>query len=140
MTHEEAIAFKEKHRIRYNTEVSAKTGRGVKELVEHIAKNLYHINKENLTNFKSFEGHHIIGPYLRFTAVVGPNGGGKLVKVTYKCNREVQHLGCHHFVLMLSHISKKHKHIKELIYREEQERYNENKREMSVTLNFSMTS
>ncbi len=37
---------------------------------------------------------------------------------------------------MLSHISKKHKHIKELIYREEQERYNENKREMSVTLNF----
>lgn len=44
------------------------------------------------------------------------------------------------FVLMLSHISKKHKHIKELIYREEQERYNENKREMSVTLNFSMTS
>ena len=37
---------------------------------------------------------------------------------------------------MLSHISKKHKHIKELIYREEQERYNDNKREMSVTLNF----
>lgn len=33
-----------------------------------------------LTNFKSFEGHHIIGPYLGFTAVVGPNGGGKLVK------------------------------------------------------------
>ena len=52
MTHEEAIAFKEKHRIHYNTEVSAKTGRGVKELVEHIAKNLYHINKDNLSNFK----------------------------------------------------------------------------------------
>jgi len=37
---------------------------------------------------------------------------------------------------MLSHISKKHKHVKELVYREEQERYADNKREMSVTLHF----
>ena len=32
-----------------------------------------------LQNFKSFEGHHVIGPFLNLTAVVGPNGGGKLI-------------------------------------------------------------
>ena len=41
------------------------------------------------------------------------------------------------FVLLLRHISKKHKHLKELIYREEQEKYLENKREMFVQLNFT---
>ena len=41
------------------------------------------------------------------------------------------------FVLLLRHISKKHKHLKELIYREEQERYLDNKREMYVQLNFA---
>ena len=41
------------------------------------------------------------------------------------------------FVLLLRHISKKHKHLKELIYREEQERYLDNKREMYVQLNFT---
>ena len=49
---EDAIAFKEKHRLHYQIEVSAKTGAGIKELVEMISKNLYHINKENLENFK----------------------------------------------------------------------------------------
>lgn len=39
------------------------------------------------------------------------------------------------FALLLRHISKKHKHLKELIYREEHERYMDNKREMSVQLN-----
>jgi len=41
------------------------------------------------------------------------------------------------FVLLLRHISKKHKHLKELIYREEQEKYLDNKREMHVQLNFT---
>lgn len=36
------------------------------------------------------------------------------------------------FTLLLRHISKKHKHLKELIYREEHEKYLENKREMFV--------
>ena len=33
-------------------------------------------------NFKSFQGHHVIGPFLNFTAVVGPNGSGKLLTYT----------------------------------------------------------
>lgn len=49
---EDAQAFKEKHRIHYSTEVSAKTGKGIKELVEHIARSLYHLNKDNLASFK----------------------------------------------------------------------------------------
>lgn len=46
----EAQAFKDKHRLHYCTEVSAKTGQGIKELVEYVAKTLYHINKDNLDN------------------------------------------------------------------------------------------
>jgi len=30
-------------------------------------------------NFKSFEGHHYIGPFLDFTAIIGPNGGGTVL-------------------------------------------------------------
>lgn len=78
-----------------------------------------------LMNFKSFEGHHVVGPFLDFTAVVGPNGGGK--------SNIIDAIA---FTLMLRHISKKHKHLKELVYREEHERYLENKREMFVQLNF----
>lgn len=40
------------------------------------------------------------------------------------------------FVLFLKHISKKHKHFSELIYREEHENYRDNHREMFVQLNF----
>ena len=43
------------------------------------------------------------------------------------------------FTLLLRHISKKHKHLKELIYREEHERYLDNKREMFVQLNLTTT-
>jgi structural maintenance of chromosome 1 len=28
-------------------------------------------------NFKSFAGTHTIGPFLKYTAIIGPNGGGK---------------------------------------------------------------
>ena len=31
-----------------------------------------------LENFKSFAGHHVLGPFLNLPAVVGPNGGGNL--------------------------------------------------------------
>ena len=56
VTKEDAAAFKDKHKLHYNTEVSAKTGHGIKELVERIAKTLYHINQDNLANFKGSEG------------------------------------------------------------------------------------
>jgi GTPase SAR1 family protein len=52
VTQQDAQAFKEKHRLHYHTEVSAKTGSGIKELVEHLAKSLYHIHQGNLSNFK----------------------------------------------------------------------------------------
>lgn len=38
--------------------------------------------------------------------------------------------------MLLKHISTKHKHLSELIYREEHENFRENRREMAVTLNF----
>jgi len=52
VTEADAEEFKEKHRLHYFTEVSAKTGQGIKEMVEHLAKSLYHINKEKLGSFK----------------------------------------------------------------------------------------
>ncbi|TNV77594.1 hypothetical protein FGO68_gene15211 [Halteria grandinella] len=48
VSQEEALMFKEKHRIHYHTEVSAKTGMGIRDMVEQIAKNLYHVHKENM--------------------------------------------------------------------------------------------
>lgn len=89
-----------------------------------------------LQNFKSFEGHHVIGPFLNLTAVVGPNGGGKSSLFNTSIGKS-NILDAIAFVLLLRHISKKHKHLKELIYREEQEKYLENKREMFVQLNFT---
>ncbi|KAI9914960.1 hypothetical protein PsorP6_007000 [Peronosclerospora sorghi] len=35
------------------------------------------IARLELKNFKSYGGHHVIGPFHRFTAVIGPNGSGK---------------------------------------------------------------
>uniref|UniRef100_A0A8C5F226 RecF/RecN/SMC N-terminal domain-containing protein n=1 Tax=Gopherus evgoodei TaxID=1825980 RepID=A0A8C5F226_9SAUR len=30
-----------------------------------------------IENFKSYKGRQIIGPFRRFTAIIGPNGSGK---------------------------------------------------------------
>jgi structural maintenance of chromosome 1 len=38
---------------------------------------LRHIRWLTVRNFKSFQGHHFIGPFTDFSAVIGPNGGGK---------------------------------------------------------------
>ena len=35
------------------------------------------IHHLEVTNFKSYRGHHNIGPFNSFTAVIGPNGSGK---------------------------------------------------------------
>ena len=35
------------------------------------------ISHLELANFKSYSGHHVIGPFSDFTAVIGPNGAGK---------------------------------------------------------------
>ena len=30
-----------------------------------------------LENFKSYKGHQIVGPFMKFTAIIGPNGSGE---------------------------------------------------------------
>lgn len=45
----------QKHNLSYFTEVSAKTGTGIKQLVEYIGKVLYHKNKDCLYDYKESE-------------------------------------------------------------------------------------
>lgn len=33
-----------------------------------------------IENFKSYKGRQIIGPFQRFTAIIGPNGSGEIKK------------------------------------------------------------
>ena len=35
-----------------------------------------YLKRLELENFKSYKGHQIIGPFKRFTAIIGPNGAG----------------------------------------------------------------
>ena len=35
------------------------------------------LRKIELYNFKSYQGHHVIGPFTWFTSIIGPNGSGK---------------------------------------------------------------
>ena len=48
---DQGLLFAKKHGLTFFTEVSAKTGEGVEELLEFIAKKLYHLNKKKLTEF-----------------------------------------------------------------------------------------
>ena len=34
-----------------------------------------------LENFKSYKGCQRIGPFKRFTAIIGPNGSGKIIVI-----------------------------------------------------------
>eukprot|EP00347_Sterkiella_histriomuscorum_P000387 403376057 len=95
----------------------------------HFQDQLLHLTSIELLNFKSFEGTHLIGPFLSFTAIIGPNGSGK--------SNVLDALA---FALLLKHISTKHKHLSELIYREEHENHRDNRREMSVMINFKATN
>ena len=45
---EEGEKFKERHKLNYFTEVSAKTGAGIQEMVEYIARNLYKVHKDTV--------------------------------------------------------------------------------------------
>lgn len=36
-----------------------------------------YLERLELENFKSYKGKHTIGPFMRFTAIIGPNGCGK---------------------------------------------------------------
>jgi chromosome segregation ATPase len=36
-----------------------------------------YLKELEIENFKSYKGRHIIGPFKRFTSIIGPNGSGK---------------------------------------------------------------
>lgn len=40
-----------------------------------------------IENFKSYKGKQIIGPFHKFTAIIGPNGSGEDQKI-YNINNE----------------------------------------------------
>ena len=44
-----------KYNLNYFTEVSAKNGNGIQDLIENIAKSLYHNHKEKLFDFRESE-------------------------------------------------------------------------------------
>ena len=35
------------------------------------------LERIELCDFKSYRGHHVIGPFTPFTSIIGPNGAGK---------------------------------------------------------------
>lgn len=76
-------------------------------IMDHQTSTLVSIE---LNNFKSFEGSHIVGPFTSFTGIVGPNGGGKS-----------NIFDAIAFALLMKQVAGKHKHMVELVYREENE-------------------
>ena len=48
-----------------------------------------YLKRLELENFKSYKGHQIIGPFKRFTAIIGPNGAG------LTCGWEGRRIFCH---------------------------------------------
>lgn len=44
------------------------------------------LKRLELTNFKSYKGHQVVGPFKRFTAIIGPNGSGKVIVAGLMCN------------------------------------------------------
>ena len=38
-----------------------------------------YLQRLELENFKSYKGKHTIGPFKRFTAIIGPNGCGEWI-------------------------------------------------------------
>lgn len=76
-------------------------------------------------NFKSFAGKHRIGPFLNFTAVIGPNGGGKS-----------NIMDAVSFVLGVRSADLRASNLKELIYRKESEKLSELSRDAYVKILF----
>ena len=82
-----------------------------------------------LKNFKSFLGHHLIGPILDLTAILGPNGSGKSNLIDAIA-----------FALCLPLMPAKHSHLRDLLYRSPHghlEAESEDTPKMFVQLNLS---
>jgi len=48
-----------------------------KQLLESSLSKIRKISCLEVYNFKSFRDYQYIGPFLQFTSIIGPNGGGK---------------------------------------------------------------
>ena len=42
-----------------------------------MSASMGHLDRLEIENFKSYRGKHVIGPFRKFTAIIGPNGCGK---------------------------------------------------------------
>ena len=56
-----------------------------------------HIVRLEVENFKSYGGKQVVGPFKRFTAVIGPNGAG-MENCQAFWHREAVHLDSVHFL------------------------------------------
>ncbi|CAG9322583.1 unnamed protein product [Blepharisma stoltei] len=83
------------------------------------------IDHLHLYNFKSFSEDHDIGPFLDFTAIIGPNGGGKS-----------NIMDAISFVLGVRSADLRATNLKELVYRKENEKVSDNCRSTYVELYF----
>ena len=83
----------------------------------------------HLKNFKSFAGKHKIGPFQNFTAIIGPNGGGKS-----------NIMDAISFVLGVRSSDLRASNLKELIYRQESEKLSDLTRDSSVKIIFRADS
>lgn len=52
VTQDEAHEFMQRHGLNHFTEVSARTGYGIKELVDFISKSIYHKNRDCLSEYR----------------------------------------------------------------------------------------
>lgn len=55
VTQEDGLNFKNKHKLNYFTEVSAKTGKGIPELVDYISRLLFHEYKMKANDYRDVE-------------------------------------------------------------------------------------
>lgn len=78
-----------------------------------------------MMNFKSFEGQQKAGPFSDYTSIIGPNGSGKS-----------NLLDAMTFCLHLKKPLNRGKHLRELVFRRDNESWETNDRHMAVSLSF----
>lgn len=66
------------------------------------------LSRLELDNFKSYSGHHTVGPFDDFTCIIGPNGSGKS-----------NMMDAISFVLGVQSKQLRSSHLKELIFRKD---------------------
>lgn len=81
------------------------------------------IDRIEVENFKSYRDHHIIGPFKRFTSIIGPNGCGNptcvhfLFYVANKWLGKSNLMDAISFVLGMKPIRLRSSNLRELVYK-----------------------